>query len=215
VSPKEETKPLLRGYFHLVAFFMAIGAGIALITKSHTLPATYSSIIYAITLVLLFGASALYHRPQWSHKFYVVMRRIDHSAIFLLIAGTATPLVVMGLDGKQEIKLLAIIWITAGIGVLQAVLWTRGPKWIRASLYIIAGWVVAPYFPEIKASLGNGGEKLILLGGLIYTLGAVVYALKKPNPFPKVFGYHEIFHIMVIVAASFHFAAIYRLVGAY
>jgi hemolysin III len=136
------------------------------------------------------------------------MRRLDHSAIFLLIAGTGTPLCLIAIPNNGGMQLLKIIWIACAIGVTQSLLWVNAPKWLAAILYVLMGWLAVPYMPELKSALGTLSVNLILAGGLIYTLGAVVYALKKPNPLPKYFGYHEIFHLLTIIAAGFHFVVI-------
>ena len=193
-------------------FFFALVGTVLLLLKSHSPDEVFSNCTYGFSLILLFGVSALYHRPQWGQRGYAIMRRLDHAAIFILIAGTATPICILGLGGKDGTTLLITVWITALLGILQSFFWTKGPKWIRALPYVIAGWVITPYFKEFVQLLGETSAEWILIGGLIYTLGTVVYAMKRPNPFPRVFGYHEIFHIMVIVAASFHFAVNYHFV---
>jgi hemolysin III len=212
---KKLKKPLLRGYFHLVAFFISLGAGLTLLTKCHSTETFSSCLVYVLSLALLFGSSSLYHRPQWGLRAYNIMRRIDHSAIFILIAGTATPVCLLGLRGKMGVHLLIIFWVAAILGISQALLWSHGPKWLRAVVYIVMGWLALPYFAALEASLGPENGLLILAGGVIYTLGALVYALKKPDPYPEVFGFHEIFHIMVVIAAALHFSVIYQLASSY
>jgi hemolysin III len=206
-------KPLMRGYLHQAAFFSVLIACTLLISHSHGTRAEVANIIYSITLVGLYAISALYHSPLWGHHAYAIMRRIDHSAIFALIAGSATPICVLGLKGKVGQELLTLIWAFAIVGMVITLFWTHAPKWIRAILYLITGWLAAPYFPDIAAALGQTNIQLLIIGGIIYTVGALIYAFKWPNPFPRVFGYHEIFHAFVIIASGFHFAVIYRLIA--
>lgn len=178
-------------------------------TYSHLFLGT---LIYSVSLCGLFGISALYHRPQWSPQGRKWMRRLDHSAIFLLIAGTSTPLCLAALPTESTLKLLSILWAAAAIGIFQSLFWVKAPKWLAATLYIIMGWLALPYLPEMKTALGSVKLAYIVIGGVIYTLGALVYAFKKPNPFPRIFGYHEVFHLLVMIAALFHFMVIVSLV---
>lgn len=183
-----------------------------LILASSGVKAITANLIYSLSLVGLFGISALYHRPTWRPNARMWMRRLDHSAIFLLIAGTGTPLCLLALPESAGKNMLRIFWISALIGVGQSLFWVRAPKWMAAILYILMGWLAVPYLPELKASLGVMNIWLLLIGGIIYTLGALVYATKKPDPYPQTFGYHEIFHLLVIIAAAFHFVVIAKLV---
>lgn len=204
-------KPLIRGYIHQIAFFIALGACALLLAKSNHADAFIANIIYSITLCGMYGISALYHRPIWSRGHYLLIRSFDHGAIFTLIAGTATPICFLGLKSQSGLHFLIFLWGIAIIGVTSAIFWTRGPKWSRACLYLLMGWLAIVYFSEIKAAIGTANMQLLLLGGILYTLGALIYAFKWPNPFPKIFGYHEIFHLLVVIASTFHFIVIYRL----
>lgn len=204
-------KPLIRGYIHQAAFFIALGACALLIAQSRESRALIANIIYSLTLTGMYGVSTLYHRPMWSHRNYLLMKSIDHAAIFALIAGSATPVCLLGLNNESGRQLLFIFWGIAAIGMLLAIFWTQRPKWVRACLYVAMGWAAIPYLPEIKSSLGIADTELLLIGGVIYTVGALVYASKRPDPFPRVFGYHEIFHIFVVVASAFYFKVIYGL----
>ncbi len=204
-------KPLVRGYIPQATFFIALGACIALISQSHGVRALFSTIVYSFTLTLLYGVSALYHRSMWSHRNYLLMKRIDHAAIFALIAGSATPICLLGLKGESRLQLFLIIWTMAIFGMILTIFWIHTPKWARAFLYVVIGWFALLYFPQIKSSLGFTDMLLLLIGGLIYTVGALIYAFKWPNPFPQVFGYHEIFHILIVLASGFHFIVIYNL----
>jgi hemolysin III len=201
-------KPALRGHFHQAAFFFALGACAMLVAGSHGFRPSVAMVIYSLGVVGLFGISALYHRPQWSPGPRVWMRRLDHAAIFVMIAGTATPLCLLAMTAESGQKLLTIVWIAALIGVTQSLFWVTAPKALATILYVFMGWLSLPYLPELQVSLGTTRIALLLIGGIIYTLGALVYAFKKPNPWPHFFGYHEIFHLMVVIAAVFHFLVI-------
>lgn len=205
-------KPLLRGYVHQAAFFAALIACIVLISDSHTSLAIVANSIYSLSLIGLYGISALYHCYYWrTHHAYTLMRKLDHAAIFVLIAGTGTPVCLLGLRGELGQELCSIIWIIAFIGVFMAFSGVHRAKWVRAVLYIATGWMVFPFIPFLKASLGVANLWLLILGGIIYTLGALVYAFKRPDPAPRVFGYHEIFHVFVVIASILHFMVIYNL----
>jgi hemolysin III len=204
-------KPLLRGHIHQAAFVIACGACALLISQSHGSRELTANIIYSLSLIGLYGVSALYHTPLWGHRAYRLMRRIDYAAIFILIAGSATPICLFGVRGKLGIELTSLIWMVAMAGMLIAVFWLHAPKWVRAVLYITAGWFVIPYFPQIKSSLGETDLWLLVMGGIIYTVGALIYACKRPDPIPHIFGYHEIFHVLVVIASAMHFSVIYSL----
>lgn len=204
-------KPLIRGYIHTAAFFIALAACGMLLARSHGAHTLIPNLVYSISLIGLYGISALYHCPMWNRPAYLLIRRIDHAAIYALIAGTATPICLIGLKGKMGMELLIIMWVGAIVGMMIAIFWSHSPKWIRAIFYVILGWACIPFIPEIKSALGVYNMKLLINGGLIYSLGAVVYAFKHPDPFPRVLGYHEIFHILVVIASGFHFVVIYNL----
>jgi hemolysin III len=161
--------------------------------------------VYGASLFSLFFVSALYHRPRWTARARLLMRRLDHSAIFLLIAGTYTPFCLL-LPPASGLPLLAIVWAGAAAGVLQSILWVRAPKPLVAAVYVLLGWAVVPVVPALRHALGGGAIALLFTGGAAYTVGAVVYATRRPDPFPRVFGYHEVFHALVIAAAACHFA---------
>lgn len=170
------------------------------------------SVIYSLSLLFLFGVSAIYHRPHWEPRQRAFLKRLDHGAIFILIAGTATPVCLVGLPPEGGSKMLIIIWSSALLGLLQSIFWIGAPKWVSGILYVIMGWLIVPYLPELKATMDNNGLFLILLGGIAYTVGAVFYVFKKPNFFPGVFGYHELFHVMTVIGAALQFASIYKLI---
>ncbi|MFZ3230938.1 MAG: hemolysin III family protein [Pseudobdellovibrio sp.] len=205
-------KPILRGHFHQAAFFFSLGACALLLAECRDQKAVVSILVYSLSLCGLFGVSALYHRIEWKHNARMWMRRLDHAFIFILIAGTVTPICLLVLNEADGMRLLLMIWIAAAVGTTQALFWVKSPKWVSALLYIFVGWMALPYMPEIYHALGLNKLILILIGGVCYTLGAVIYAFKYPNPSPKYFGYHEIFHVLVIIAAAFHFLMIRSLV---
>ncbi len=206
-------KPLLRGHFHQAAFFMSLGACLMLLAKAQGVKGFVAALIYSLSLLTLFGASALYHRPQWKPRMRQWMKRFDHSAIFILISGTITPICLLALPAEAGTKLLVITWITAIFGIIQSFFWVKAPKWVSSLIYLCAGWLAISYLPEMKTSLPTLDLAYIIIGGVFYSFGAVIYALKKPNPFPHVFGYHEIFHLLVIIAAFFHFVVVNHLMS--
>ena len=206
------TKPLLRGHFHQAAFFLACGACLVLISNCRDVTATIATSIYSFSLIFLLGTSALYHRITWEPGAREWMKRLDHSAIYILIAGTFTPICLLALQGDSGKNLLMTIWIIAILGVLQTLFYVGTPKWLSATLYVFAGYMILPYLSELKNSIGPYNLILLIAGGLTYTLGALVYAIKRPILRPEIFGYHEVFHILVILAASLHFIVIKSLI---
>jgi hemolysin III len=202
-------KPKLRGVSHEWAFFVSLGLGAALILLAKTPKATLAVGIYAVSLSALFGTSALYHRVNWTRPdVRLWMRRLDHSMIFFLIAGTYTPFALLVLHGALASAILIVVWIGAIAGAVVEMIWIDHPKWVAALIYMSLGWVAAVAFPELWSSIGVGGAMLVAAGGLLYTAGAVVYATQRPDPNPAVFGYHEVFHLFVIAAAIAQYAAI-------
>ena len=202
-------KPKLRGVSHEWAFFLSLGFGAALIILAKTRKATLAVAIYAVSLSALFGTSALYHRINWTRpNVRQWMRRLDHSMIFFLIAGTYTPFALLVLNGPLADAILAVVWIGAIAGAIVEMIWIDHPKWVAAIIYLTIGWVAVAAFPQLWTEMGVGGAVLVAAGGLLYTAGAVVYATQRPNPSPAVFGYHEVFHLLVIAAAVAHFSAV-------
>jgi hemolysin III len=202
-------KPKLRGVSHEWAFFVSLFLGAGLIVAADTPQATLAVAIYAASLSALLGTSALYHRVEWKRpNVRRWMRRLDHSMIFFLIAGTYTPFALLALDGPLADAILAVVWIGAIAGAIVEMVWIEHPKWVAALVYISIGWVALIAFPELWIEMGAAGTLLVAAGGLLYTVGAVVYATQRPNPNPRVFGYHEVFHLLVIAAAAAHFAAV-------
>lgn len=201
-------KPKLRGVSHQIAFFIALGAGATVVALAEGPNDRLAAGIHTLCLATMFGVSALYHRPTWTPAARQRMRRLDHAAIFLLIAGTYTPFCLLGVGGESAGTLLVAVWSTALIGMFKAVLWPHSPKWITAATYIAVGWVGLFFVDEIFGSVGPAGTILMWAGAAFYSLGALVYALRRPDPVPTVFGYHEIFHALVIVASVCFFSAI-------
>ncbi|MGC3997365.1 MAG: hemolysin III family protein [Anaeromyxobacter sp.] len=207
------TKPLLRGVSHEVAAAVALAAWAVLAVHAPSARATLAAQVYGASLFSLFAVSALYHRPTWSPRARLLMRRLDHAAIFLLIAGTYTPICLLLGDSRGS-TLLVVVWSGAALGIIQSVLWPTCPKPLSAIVYVLLGWVVLPVLPALQTRLGPGSIGLLAAGGVVYSLGAVVYALRRPDPFPRVFGYHEVFHALVIGAAVLHFLVAARAVLA-
>jgi hemolysin III len=206
-------KPLLRGVSHEIAAAFALVGGIALVNAATGLRGALAAAIYGVALTGQFAISALYHRPRWGARGRLVMRRLDHAAIFVLIAGTYTPFCLL-LPPETGRPLLAFVWIGALAGMILSVAWPMAPKWLMALLTVGLGWVVVPTFPAMRAVIGWSGLALLGAGGIAYTVGAVVYATRFPDPNPRVFGYHEVFHALVIAAAVCHFIAIAGTISA-
>jgi hemolysin III len=197
-------KPKLRGVSHQIAAFVAAIATAVLVLTAPSTRAMGVAALYGLSLVAMFTISATYHRPTWQPKARAWMRRLDHAGIFILIAGTYTPIGVYlaPIIGPQ---MLYVAWIGAILGVFQSLFWVHAPKPVSAALYVALGWACVMFIPAMLREGGWLWVGLLLGGGVIYSLGAVTYALKRPNPNPKVFGYHEIFHVLVIVASICHF----------
>jgi hemolysin III len=202
-------KPKFRGVSHEWAFFLSLGLGISLLVIADTPRKLLAVSIYTLSLCALFGTSALYHRVNWkTSKARMLMRRLDHSMIFLLIAGTITPFCLLTMTGTWATAILIAVWSAAALGIVIELVWTGSPKWVSALIYVAVGWIGALAFPAIVGTAGVAAGLLIATGGLLYTVGAVVYATGRPDPNPVYFGYHEVFHVFVIGAAATHFAAI-------
>jgi len=208
VSEAVEVKPRLRGVSHQYAFFVSIGCGVGLILAASEGRARLAASIYAVAVSALLGTSALYHRVTWRPSARRWMRRLDHSMIFVLIAGTYTPVALVALKGTLASTILIVLWAGALGGVIFKLAWIDAPKWLLAMVYVTMGLVTAAVFGELPAAIGWLGAIGIALGGVLYLFGAVIYASGKPNPWPKVFGYHEVFHALVLTAAGLHYAVI-------
>ena len=202
-------KPRLRGVLHQWACACSLPLGVALVIAAETARARIALSVYALSLIGLFGASALYHRINWrSMTARDWMRRLDHSMIFVLIAGSYTPFAMLVLHGPLAIVILVAVWAGALLGLAFNLLWSDAPNWLHATLYVSVGWMAVAALPQLGGAIGLAGMTLLGLGGVLYTLGAVVYAVRRPDPVPAVFGYHEIFHTLVIAAAALQCAVI-------
>ncbi|HEY5478254.1 MAG TPA: hemolysin III family protein [Gaiellaceae bacterium] len=203
-----KVKPRLRGVFHQWAFVAAIPLGVALVLVTETTRGRVAAGVFAASVVLMFGASALYHRPNWSPARRAWLRRLDHAGIYCLIAGTYTPVGLLALHGAWETVVLAIVWSGCAAAIFIRLFWIGAPKWLSAAVGIALGWVGVVAMPEIYFKLGLAALLLIVAGGILYSVGAVIYATRRPDPFPATFGYHEIFHLMIVVAVALQYAAI-------
>ena len=205
---RDELIPRLRGVSHAWAFWFALVAAGVLLAVAPDSRARISALIYGVGLCALFGASATYHRWRGHPRWKPILRRIDHSTIFVFIAASYTPIAVLVLDGTVQIVVLASVWAGAIAGVVMSVAWIDAPRFLVAACYVAVGWVAAVAMPQLFSARGIAMPLLLLAGGLLYSLGAVAYATKRPNPWPRTFGFHEVFHALVILAALVHFVAI-------
>ena len=204
----DSVKPHLRGWIHAGVTPFVVVASILLVVLSPTAQARWSTAVFGFTAILLFGTSAVYHRGHWSPRTSAVLRRLDHTNIFLILAGTYTPLSVLLLPADTARTLLLVVWTGALLGTLARVFWLGAPRWVYVPVYVALGWVAVWFFPEFYRSGGWAIVLLIAGGGLAYTVGAVVYGLKKPNPSPRWFGFHEIFHALTVVGYGCHYIAV-------
>lgn len=209
VVPAAAPKPRLRGVLHQWAFFGSLVAGAYLILQASSGRARIAIVIYALSVAALFGTSALYHRRDWrTLAARRRMRRLDHTMIFVLIAGSYTPFSLLVLHGALSTIVLIAVWAAALAGAVFRLIWLDAPGWLIAATYIVAGWIAIIAMPELLDRIGIVAVGGLVLGGLLYTAGAVIYALKRPDPAPAVFGYHELFHLFVLVAAGLQYAVI-------
>jgi hemolysin III len=207
-----ELKPRLRGWLHLYAALVSLVAGITLVTVAATLRgdrAGWSCAVYAVTVTSLFSISAAYHRRGWSPRGHRLMMRLDHSMIFVFIAGTYTPFAVLTLPRTSSQVILVVVWCGALLGVALKSVWPHAPRALAVALYLALGWVAVFLLPELLHSFGVATLVLLCAGGLIYTLGALTYGFKRPDPFPRTLGFHEVFHLCTLVAASCHYCAVW------
>jgi hemolysin III len=206
-EPPDELVPVLRGVSHAFTFWIALAAAIVLVAIADDGAARVAAAVYGAGLCALFGGSGLYHRWRWDPRWRPLLRRIDHSTIFVFIAASYTPVCALVLDKTLGTVLLAVVWGGAVAGILFTLVWIEAPRWLVAGTYLALGWVSVVALPQLLDRLGAAPLVLIGTGGVLYTAGAIVYALKRPNPWPDVFGFHEIFHAFVIAAAVVHFVA--------
>jgi hemolysin III len=204
---REVIIPLLRGKLHQHALWVAAAAAVVLVALAPTGRARVAALIYGVGLCVLFGASALYHRWPGPPRFKPVLRRIDHSSIFVFIAASYTPVGLLVLDPPMSTIVLAAVWLAAAVGVTLSVCWIDAPRWVQALTYVVTGWIAVAALPQLLDGAGVAPFVLFAVGGAVYSLGALVYAWQKPDPWPRVFGFHEVFHALVIAAAIVHFVA--------
>ncbi len=204
-------KPLLRGWIHLGMFPVALVAGAILVAVSPTTQARVTTAVFALTSVMLFGTSAVYHRGTWSPRVAGALRRLDHSNIFLIIAGTYTPLAVLLLPPSTARILLWVVWVGAVLGLTGRVLWLGAPRWLYTPIYVALGSVALGFLPQFAAAASGGADivGLVVGGGVAYIAGAVVYGIKRPNPSPRWFGFHEVFHVLTVVGFTCHLVAVW------
>ena len=200
-------KPRLRGVFHELGFYVALGLGLLLVLSAEPGRARISAIIFTGCLVGCFGASALYHQPTWTPQVRSRLARLDHAGIYLLIAGTYTPFGLLVMSAGWAVPVLSVVWGGATLAIALKLVWLRTPKWVSSAIGLALGWVgLAAISQLLKVDLG--GIVLVVAGGLLYSAGAIVYAVRRPDPAPQVFGYHELFHVLTLAAAACQFAAI-------
>ena len=204
------TKPRLRGWLHLGMAPLVLIAGLVFTAFAPTLLGRVGSAIYTLAAVQLFGTSAAYHRGTWSERTNAVFRRIDHSNIFVFIAGTYTPLCLLGMANQSGERLLLLVWIAASAGVLRALVWPHAPRAVTSGLFVVVGWLVVAYLPDARAAFDAATFTWLVAGGVWFTVGAVIYATRWPDPWPRVFGFHEVFHVLIIVGCACHFVAVAR-----
>jgi hemolysin III len=207
-------RPLLRGWLHLVCFFLAIPAGMWVIALADTPRARWGAVVYAIGMIALFGVSGSYHRGRWSQAARRRMQQLDHATIFVMIAGSYTPLCLVALQGWIAPVMLVAAWVGATVGIVLAFSGGRRSRIARSALYIALGWVSIGATPQLIDHLTGQEIALIAIGGVLYTVGAIFLATRWPDPFPRVFGYHEVWHVLVVAAVVCHFVAISSLVAS-
>lgn len=201
-------KPKLRGWLHAGVFPLSVVAGIVLVSLAGTTEARVACAVYAVSAALLFGVSAVYHRGTWSPRVYAVLRRLDHANIFLIIAGTYTPFTLLLLEGGQARLLLWLVWAGALAGIAFRVFWTDAPRWLYTPVYIAMGWAAVFFLPDFLDRGGMAVLILVVIGGLLYSLGGIVYAAQRPDPSPRWFGFHEVFHSLTLAAYAVHYVAV-------
>ncbi len=204
----DEVKPRLRGWIHAGVAPLVLAAAIVLVALSPTTSVRWANAVFGLTAVLLFCTSAVYHRGHWSPRVAGVLRRMDHTNIFLVIAGTYTPLAILLLAHGTARTLLVVVWAGALVGLLMRVFWLGAPRWVYVPIYVALGWVAVWFMPAFWRSGGAPVVWLIMAGGVAYTVGAVVYGFKRPNPSPRWFGFHEVFHSLTVAGFTCHYVAV-------
>ena len=204
----QRSRPRLRGVFHQYAFFASLPAGLALVATAPTPSARFAATAFAASVAAMFGVSAVYHRVTWRPRPRAWMARVDHAAIYLLIAGTYTPYALLALSGAWRVVVLAVVWSGAAVAIVLKFAWVDAPKALAAALGVALGWAGVVALPRLMEEVGAAATVLVLAGGALYTAGAVVYALRRPDPVPAVFGYHELFHALVVAGVACHYASV-------
>jgi len=202
------TRPVLRGVFHQVGFSVSLVVGTLLIVGADGTRQHVAAAVFAAAVAICFGSSALYHRITWTPELRLWMRRVDHAGVYLLIAGTYTPVCLLVLTGAWRWTVLAVVWAGSGAAAIFKFVWVAAPKWLAAAIGIALGWVAVAVLPQLASSLDPAGVALLGAGGLVYTAGAIIYARGRPDPVPAVFGYHELFHALTLIAVSCQYVAI-------
>ncbi|MGN6131606.1 MAG: PAQR family membrane homeostasis protein TrhA [Nocardioidaceae bacterium] len=204
----DAVKPKLRGWLHLATAPLTLAAGIVLVVLSPNAVSRIGSAVFATSALVLFTVSAVYHRGRWSFGTWQFLRRFDHANIFLLIAGSYTPFTLLLLHGVDRVVLLSVVWTGAVLGVLFRIFWTDAPRWLYTPIYVALGWAAVFFFGDFVHSSGTAVLVLMCVGGGLYTLGGLVYGLKRPDPFPRWFGFHEVFHALTIAAFVTHYVGV-------
>ena len=207
-----EDKPRWRGASHELAALVFPVLGLVLVAKAQTTPARWAAVVYTVGVTAMYATSACYHRGRWKPAIRRRLRRLDHSMILVGIAATYTPISVVGLDTRSARVLLGIVWPLSVAGIVVQMLWLNAPRWLVAGLYVVVGWTALAFTPALWHELGVVTFALIVCGGVVYSLGARVYAARRPDPLPTVFGFHEVFHALVIAAGLIFYAAIARVI---
>ncbi len=208
VGGLDEHRPLLRGYFHLAAALAAVAGFVVIVMLADTPRAYVGGAVFAVSLIALYTISATYHTITWGRRAHAVLKRLDHAMIFVLIAGTYTPFCLLVASDAWGLSILAIVWSIAAVGIVLKLLWPGAPRWLGVGLYMATGWVALVAATELTDWFALVPLLLLAGGGLLYSAGGVIYALRRPNPFPSVFGYHEVFHVLVIGGSVLHYSLI-------
>ena len=209
IGPELLVKPRMRGVLHQWAFVVSVGLGLALVLVANPGRERFAALVYALSVAGLLGTSATYHRVNWTRaSARRWMRKLDHSMIFVLIAGTFTPFGLLVAEGTLATAILIAVWSGAVAGIILQLSWIDAPAWVSAGVYVALGWVAVAIIPDLLSELGLVATLMVGAGGLLYTIGAVVYARRRPDPVPTVFGYHEVFHLLVVVAAGLQYAVV-------
>jgi len=201
-------KPKFRGHLHARAFFVSLVLGAVLVALAAPGQATFAAGVFSLCASAMLGVSGLFHRRTWGPRGFSLMRRLDHAMIYLLIAGSYTPFAVLAIEGQTADVLLAVVWCCALVGIALELVIAHAPTWIRTVLCIAMGWSAIIALPQIAEGVGTAGTILLALGGVLYTAGGVIYATHRPDPRPQVFGYHEVFHVLVVIALALHWSAV-------